>query len=278
MLAEAMFCDECGCPTEGEKPIRGRDKLLQWCQSILSNYDIEVWDFESSWVLPLLIFFRDFLSVSLSLCLSFLPQRATRMELPFLEFWSTLGSSSEQLHTMRVERIFRRMFDSLFVWAWKGEYIHSVQRLICWMVRRDNSTWLCGCFSGLRCMHSLSKRSPSWSTSVSAVMLGMRSVLSTVFSSTWWSALLVMTLCYESSEAFFSDYFPRGKNDAELYHWLYSVKMEKFYQNFLDEEIDFLTLREPSVVLEEDLVRMKIPLGPRKKLWKAIQNLQRQTN
>ena len=37
------------------------------------------------------------------------------------------------------------------------------------------------------------------------------------------------------------------RSDPTLYKWLYRIRMEKFYANFLDEEIDFDTLKEPGV-------------------------------
>ena len=52
--------------------------------------------------------------------------------------------------------------------------------------------------------------------------------------------------------------------------WLAELGLEKYAKDFDDVEIDFETLPE---LTEEDLRELGLPLGPKRKIWAAIQRL-----
>ena len=52
--------------------------------------------------------------------------------------------------------------------------------------------------------------------------------------------------------------------------WLTALGLEKYVKDFEDAEIDFETLAD---LTEKDLVQLGLPLGPKRKIWVAIQKL-----
>lgn len=58
---------------------------------------------------------------------------------------------------------------------------------------------------------------------------------------------------------------------TNVFSWLVELGVEKYAEHFDDAEIDFETLPD---LKEEDLVELGLPLGPRRKIWAAIQRLE----
>ena len=57
---------------------------------------------------------------------------------------------------------------------------------------------------------------------------------------------------------------------SEIGEWLTELGLEKYVSSFADAEIDFETLPD---LEQDDLIELGLPLGPRRKVWNAIQRL-----
>ena len=57
---------------------------------------------------------------------------------------------------------------------------------------------------------------------------------------------------------------------SEIEDWLTELGLEKYVSNFANAEIDFATLSD---LVQNDLSELGLPLGPRRKIWAAIQRL-----
>ena len=62
---------------------------------------------------------------------------------------------------------------------------------------------------------------------------------------------------------------------TELSHWLKTIGLDKYQTTFADNEIDLEVLPE---LTEQDLKELGLPMGPRKKLLKAIAALNNATS
>lgn len=58
---------------------------------------------------------------------------------------------------------------------------------------------------------------------------------------------------------------------TSITEWLKSLDLERYASNFVDNEVDFETLR---VLSDEDLKELGLPFGPRKRVLKALEEMQ----